>query len=181
MELAVAVVAHVVLIAPLVAQERTWLCDLRSLTGEPDIQLKQPAELPAVGDVFSRRLNIRNRAHVHADGLELRWDWGTSRHGSGHSSYRYSFVIGPNGDGRYFDFDLGEQQEDGRVTATPRMRYVCETDADRRGRDAAGRAWRECLGSGAKVSECQEMQQRMRRDLRSAEPIGGKKGQKDDQ
>lgn len=180
-QLIVAVVAHVVLIAPLIAEERTWLCDLHSLTGEAEIELKQPAELPGVGEVYVRQLNVRHPGHVYAEGLELRWDWGTSRRGGGHSSYRYSFIVGPNGNGRFFDFDLGEEQEDGRVTAPPRMRYLCETDADRRARDAARRAWRECLGSGADSSECREIQNRIRRGSRSAPPTGGEKRQKHDQ
>lgn len=59
--LGAAVVPCAVSITPLVAQERTWLCDETALTAwpasEPAIEMKQPAELPGVGELYVRRLN----------------------------------------------------------------------------------------------------------------------------
>ena len=113
---------------------------------EPALEMKQPAELPGVGEVYIRRLNVRHPARVNTEGLELRWNWGRGDRGG----YRYAFIIGPNGKRRYLDFDLGEEREDGRVTATPRMRYTCMTDADRRARIEDHRARIEGLRSGRK-------------------------------
>lgn len=148
-KLTVAVATHVVLVAPLVAQERTWLCDRRDLTAwpasKPAMEMKQPGELPGVGEVYVRRLNIRNRAWVSTEGLSLRWDWGSKDGGN----FRYSFVIDANAEGRFFDFNFTEDEEEdgveeeedgGSARARPRMLFSwCTTCSELvRHRTAAG-------------------------------------------
>lgn len=54
-------------------------------------------------------------AYFSRDGLNLRWDWGSNGYGT---SYKYSFVIEPDGTGLYYDFSTSK---DG--TAKPRDVY----------------------------------------------------------
>ena len=93
--------------------------------GEPPthVELEQPAELPGYGEVLIRTPNIRRGAWTGTQGLEIRWDWDDPD--DDQPGYRYAFIIEPSGEGRYVDFDRGEQQEDGTVSAGPRQRYTC--------------------------------------------------------
>lgn len=54
-------------------------------------------------------------AYFSRDGLNLRWDWGSDGYGS---SFKYSFIIEPDGTGLYYEFSASK---DG--TAKPRGIY----------------------------------------------------------
>lgn len=45
------------------------------------------------------------KAYFSRDGLNLRWDWGSDGYGT---SYKYSFVIEPDGTGLYYDFSTSK-------------------------------------------------------------------------
>lgn len=72
-----------------------------------------------IGFILYGTETIGEEAHFSRDGLNLRWDWGSDSYGT---SYKYSFVIEPDGTGLYYDFSASK---DG--TAKPRGFYKVHT------------------------------------------------------
>ena len=54
-----------------------------------------------IGFVLYGNGTTGEEAYFHRQGLDLRWDWGSSGYGT---SYKYTFVIEPDGTGLYYDF-----------------------------------------------------------------------------
>lgn len=55
----------------------------------------------SIGFILYGNGTVGEEAYYHRDGLNLRWDWGSDGYGT---SYKYSFVIEPDGTGLYYDF-----------------------------------------------------------------------------
>ncbi len=110
------------------AQEAKWTCTetLEYLRGSrfAHVALTQPADMPGVGEVYITLANVRRFAVVRSQGLEIRWDW-NDPDSDNDAGYRYSFIIEPSGEGRYLDFDFGEEDDAGGVSAKARQRYTC--------------------------------------------------------
>lgn len=68
-----------------------------------------------IGFILYGNGTVGEEAYFSRNGLNLRWDWGSDGYGT---SYKYSFVIEPDGTGLYYDFSASK---DG--TAKPRGFY----------------------------------------------------------
>ena len=110
------------------AQETKWTCtETREyLSGSrfAHVALTQPAEMPGVGEVYITLAHVRRFAIVRSQGLEIRWNW-NDPDSDNDDGYRYSFIIEPSGEGGYLDFNFGEEDDAGAVSAKPRQRYTC--------------------------------------------------------
>lgn len=63
---------------------------------------------------------VENKTHFEVEGFNRRWDWGSSPSGG----YRFSFVITPDGTGRYYDFGDATHLEKAQDVMKCRQRDV---------------------------------------------------------
>ena len=60
-----------------------------------------------IGFVLYGSETTGEQAYFSRQGLDLRWDWG-SYYRDGSQSFRYSFIIEPDGTGLYYDFSTSK-------------------------------------------------------------------------
>ena len=86
----------------------SWLCMDRYTSSGDKILLEIGyfTKMPSLGFILYDDTNegIEKSVWHHRDGLDHRWDWGADENGD----YRYSFIIEPDGTGKYYHFLKGE-------------------------------------------------------------------------
>lgn len=86
----------------------SWICmDWYKSSGDKVLlEIGYFTEIPTWGFILYDGTNEGTEKGVwhHREGLEHRWDWGADENGD----YRYSFIINPDGTGKYYHFLEGE-------------------------------------------------------------------------
>lgn len=84
----------------------SWICMdwYKSSENKVLLEIGYFTETPILGFILYDDTNKGNIVYHNRDGLDHRWDWSTKKDGG----FQYSFVIEPDGTGRYYNFPEGE-------------------------------------------------------------------------
>lgn len=93
----------------------SWVCmDWYTSSGNKVLlEIGYFTEIPSLGFILYDDTNKGDIVYHNREGLDHRWDWSAKKDGG----FRYSFVIEPDGSGKYYNFPEGEH------TAKPSSLY----------------------------------------------------------